>query len=422
PHQGLSPAGRPEAPREEWGDVAVPLSPLPSPFPSRALAALDSLATGLLAPSFWAINRLLDLQPTTAGGGGGCCGCVGRALAAPALATLLLLSLPLAALGLLLWLPVQATRRPFVYQHAAGAAPAQPWDLRERRSFTFLTANLCLLPSGLAKFSNLGDTPRRATAIARRLRLPADADFLCLQEVFDAGAATILRRRLAGTFPHLLFGVGGRGLRGGQLKLLDSGLLLASRYPLLAARYHGFPNGACEDALAAKGLLAVQVLLGSAQGQRVVGYLGCTHLQAPAGGICLGFSKAWDAVPRDTLLGELIRGVGWRGGVRGGRGDRAQGVWGDRKKDLGVLVDNGMPRSQQWALVAKKANGILGGIRKSVENLQGGHPPPLLCPGEAPSGALGPVLGSPVPEGQGTAGEGPAKGYSDAEGPGASLC
>uniref|UniRef100_A0A8C3JZA3 sphingomyelin phosphodiesterase n=1 Tax=Calidris pygmaea TaxID=425635 RepID=A0A8C3JZA3_9CHAR len=306
-HLGLPPPARPPPP---------PAMLLPeSPFPSRALAALDSLATGLLAPSFWAINRLLDLQPTTAGGGGGCCGCVGRALAAPALATLLLLSLPLAALGLLLWLPVQATRRPFVYQHAAGAAPAQPWDLRERRSFTFLTANLCLLPSGLAKFSNLGDTPRRATAIARRLapgppsprghrdalvaqpgpavaeavpvplaeRLPADADFLCLQEVFDAGAATILRRRLAGTFPHLLFGVGGRGLRGGQLKLLDSGLLLASRYPLLAARYHGFPNGACEDALAAKGLLAVQVLLGSAQGQRVVGYLGCTHLQAPAG-------------------------------------------------------------------------------------------------------------------------------------------
>ncbi|XP_063183763.1 sphingomyelin phosphodiesterase 3-like isoform X1 [Chroicocephalus ridibundus] len=362
-----------EAPGQEQGDVTVPLSPLPappaprlppamllpeSPFPSRALAALDSLAWGLLAPSVWAVNGLLDLRPTTAERGRWrCCGCAARAVAAPAYAALLLLTLPLAALGLLLWLPVQATRRPFVYQYTAGTAPAEPWELRQRRTFTFLTANLCLLPSGLAKFSNLGQTPRRAAAIARRLapasprphrghraglveprhgqassyggtlcaaprppgsvtvevetepvtteptvaepvmteptvaepaaslaeRFPSDADFVCLQEVFDAGAAAILRRRLSGTFPHLLWGVGGRGLRGGALKLLDSGLLLASRYPLLAARYHGFPNGAREDALAAKGLLVAQVLLGSARGRRVVGYLGCTHLQAPAG-------------------------------------------------------------------------------------------------------------------------------------------
>nr|XP_047908569.1 sphingomyelin phosphodiesterase 5-like [Anser cygnoides] len=333
-----------------------------SPFPSRALAALDGLAQGLLCPGFWALNRLLDLQPTTAERARGrrCCGCTGRALAGLACAALLLLSLPLTALGLLLWLPAQAARRPFACHQAVTAAALPPWDLQQRRSFTFVTANLCLLPSGLAKFSNLGQTLQRAAYAARQLapeppsahaslippghgeaggyggtlcgpprphgeggprhygsvavevegdaaehtpagtakllpadasqrfpadlseRFPADADFLCLQEVFDAGAAARLRQQLAKSFPHIVYDVGARGLQGCGLKLFGSGLFLASRYPLLAVQYHCYPNGAREDALSAKGLLSVQVLLACAQGQRVVGYLSCTHLQAPA--------------------------------------------------------------------------------------------------------------------------------------------
>ena len=39
------------------------------------------------------------------------------------------------------------------------------------------------------------------------------------------------------------------------------------------------------------------------------------------------------------------------------------------EKDLGVLVGDGLAVSQQYALVAKKANGILECINKSVANM-----------------------------------------------------
>ena len=76
-------------------------------------------------------------------------------------------------------------------------------------------------------------------------------------------------------------------------------------------------------------------------------------------------------------------------------------------KDLGVLVDNRMAMSQQYALEAK-ANVILECIEKSVTSSF-----TLLCPAEATSGVLCLVLGSPVQESQGTAGESPGEGHRD---------
>ncbi|XP_078525910.1 sphingomyelin phosphodiesterase 3 [Lissotriton helveticus] len=114
---------------------------------------------------------------------------------------------------------------------------------------------------------------------------PANLDFLCLQEVFDKRAAEKLKDQLHHYFEFVLYDVGVYSCHGCcGFKFLNSGLLFASRYPVLDAAYHCYPNGRGTDSLAAKGALFLKVQVGSTtQDQRIVGYISCTHLHALAG-------------------------------------------------------------------------------------------------------------------------------------------
>ncbi|KAM6148240.1 LOW QUALITY PROTEIN: sphingomyelin phosphodiesterase 5-like [Rhynchocyon petersi] len=285
----------------------------PSPFPHPVLHVLHGLGRVLLFPVYWALDQLLGCWAPPARSSG--LGWLSAGAGAAAVLLLLLLCLPLALLGLLLWLPLQAWRRPFCYQPPPWCwvppAPWCPWA-EPTRCFQFLSANLCLLPDGLARFSNLPHSQQRAQALSAVLltglrpsrygamdcspqqagaslgvleaSVPVGLDFVCLQEVFDLRAAHHLVRCLAPSMGPVLYDVGVLGLQPGpHLKLLGSGLLLASRFPLLRADFHPFPNGRREDALASKGLLSAQVQLGVLDGRRVAGFLHCTHLQAPSG-------------------------------------------------------------------------------------------------------------------------------------------
>ncbi|XP_039702018.1 sphingomyelin phosphodiesterase 5-like isoform X1 [Pteropus medius] len=285
----------------------------PSPFPNPVLHALHCLARVLLFPAYWALDQLLGCwAPMARPSGLRWLGTAAKAGAA--LLLLLLVGLPPALPGLLLWLLLQAWRRPFCYQPPPLCwAPPTPWrpTAEPARCFSFFSANLCLLPDGLARFSNLQHSQRRAEAVGTVLltgmrpsrygatgcsapgpgaprgvltaAVPEGLDFVCLQEVFDLRAARRLVNLLAPNLGPVLHDVGTFGLQPGpHLKLLGSGLLLASRYPLLRASFRSFPYARREDALASKGLLSAQAQLGLVDGHRIVGFLHCTHLHAPS--------------------------------------------------------------------------------------------------------------------------------------------
>ncbi|GAB0185743.1 mitochondrial enolase superfamily member 1 [Grus japonensis] len=132
------------------------------------------------------------------------------------------------------------------------------------------------------------------------------------------------------------------------------------------------------------------------------------------GVVCLDFGEAFDTVSHNILTGKL-RKRGFHEGVDLLGSSTAE-------KDLGVLVDNKLSMNQQCALVAKKANGVLGCPKKSMASmLREVILSVYSALVKATSGISCPVLGSPAQERQGTTGKSPAEGYKDDEGTGASL-
>ncbi|XP_072317301.1 sphingomyelin phosphodiesterase 5 [Eucyclogobius newberryi] len=380
-----------------------------SAFPNWFVAAIHAIGWVLIAPCFWFLDRFIAtwksttlertqrrdeecyLHPLDL--------CIGSI----SFLILFLIACPFAFIGFLLWAPLQSCRRPFSY-HRETKTPENETSFKstEKTSIGFATANLCLLPDGLARFNNLGHTQRRATAIGQRIvhavhhpqirivvespsscgelspsasiltevispcheatakvapatanygstsenpgatsrpasneaaaddqsldspttplnsnhnsngqeatpalltrghssednvtwqvssLFPTNVDVICLEEVFDKRAAQKLINLLKPVFGHILYDVGVYACQPpctcSTFKFFNSGLFVASRFPVLQAQYNFFPNSRGEDALAAKGLLATKLLIGKNERQNnVVGYFNCTHLHAPEG-------------------------------------------------------------------------------------------------------------------------------------------
>ncbi|GAB0206147.1 mitochondrial enolase superfamily member 1 [Grus japonensis] len=91
------------------------------------------------------------------------------------------------------------------------------------------------------------------------------------------------------------------------------------------------------------------------------------------------------------------------------------------EKDLGIQMDIKLNMSQQCALAAKKANGILGCIRQSIASRSREVILPIYSALVSPDLQQRPVLGYSIPKRQGHTAECPTKGQEDDKGTEASC-
>lgn len=150
-----------------------------SPFPNGFAAGIHAVGWALILPCFWFLDRLIavcmstTLEKTQRHEQE----CYLRPLevffGSVTFFVLFLATTPLALLGFLLWAPLQACRRPFIYHREIPSSPEREthrgFELEGKASFGFATANLCLLPDSLARFNNLGHTQHRADAIGQHI-------------------------------------------------------------------------------------------------------------------------------------------------------------------------------------------------------------------------------------------------------------
>ncbi|ELR17079.1 uncharacterized protein ACA1_057110 [Acanthamoeba castellanii str. Neff] len=177
-----------------------------------------------------------------------------------------------------------------------------PDEAYEAAAVVLRTQNLGFIPH-VSPVNGLAIPPKRAPAMLRDVKSGRD-DIICLQELFDltvinrvlreigAGKPEIRRpvsaelngessveagRRLTeagATYPWVLCDVDPKPYR------LNSGLFVASRYPVLDPEFIRFSVASRDDILAGKGVLGCSVVLGEIGGRKCKLTLFTTHAQA----------------------------------------------------------------------------------------------------------------------------------------------
>jgi endonuclease/exonuclease/phosphatase family metal-dependent hydrolase len=104
-----------------------------------------------------------------------------------------------------------------------------------RTPFSLLSANLCMLPYGIATWAGMSPAQQRIDALAQKI-LQTNADFICLQEMAP-DHANALWNKIHKHYAHGFSRIGPM-----PSNRMNGGLFFASKYPVEKTLYHPLPN------------------------------------------------------------------------------------------------------------------------------------------------------------------------------------
>jgi len=119
--------------------------------------------------------------------------------------------------------------------------------------------------------------------------IPGDLDVICLQEVFNEDAWNILNEKLRSKYPYILFDAHRVRVSSLKFTMVNSGLYIASKYPIVQSMFYPFKNSYSEDALSGKGNYSMSLIsifsgvlcaeIQIAEKSSII--VATTHMQAP---------------------------------------------------------------------------------------------------------------------------------------------
>lgn len=192
---------------------------------------------------------------------------------------LCLLSIPISLISTPLYFGIaacaSASRKDVSYIHNEDVEEKEPPALTVDNPLHIRTHNTGLVSPYISTIGDLLPPTTRAKMLLENVvNDPHQPDVICFQEVFDEASARILVEGLKTVYPHIIYNIGQDAY-----SRLNSGLLIASKYPPQELRFDPHDHMIGPERLSHRGLL--RLTIDGANNQKV--HLYCAHLQALIG-------------------------------------------------------------------------------------------------------------------------------------------